>query len=118
MADYSGPERRKYARINVNFVVSYRIKQAQGDFDLSQTKNMSQGGMLLTTNKEFSLGTHLAMFIRFPLIPHKIEVTGVVVGCKQIVRDIIYETRIQFLDLDQEFFVKLGEFIKRHLPHG
>lgn len=117
MPGYSGPERRKHARLDVNFVVSYRIKEAQGDFDLSQTKNMSQGGMLLTTNKEFGVGTHLAMILRFPLIPHKIEVTGVVVGCKQIVRDIIYETRIQFLDLDQEFFRKLGEFIKEHLKH-
>jgi len=118
MPAYTGSERRKYARLNVNFVVSYRIKQAKGDFDLSQTKNMSQGGMLLTTNKDFNVGTHLAMIIRFPLIPHKIEVTGVVVGCKQIVRDIIYETRIQFLDLDKEFFTKLGDFIKEHLPHG
>ncbi len=118
MANYSGPERRKYERLNVNFVVSYRIKQARGEFDLSPTKNMSQGGMLLTTNKEFAVGTTLAMIIRFPLIPHKIEVTGVVVSCKQIVRDIIYETRIQFLDLDKEFFIKLGEFIKEHLPHG
>ena len=73
--------------------------------------------MLLTTNKQFELGTNLAMIIRFPLIPQKIQVTGIVVESKEVVRNIIYETRIQFMDLDEEFFYKLGDFIKEHYKH-
>src|SRR4030042_6611256 len=115
MATYSGPERRKFRRASVNFVVSYRIMETVDGYDLSQTKNVSQGGMLLTTNKKFAEGTRLAMILRFPLIPQKIEVTGRVIASKEVVRDIIYETRIQFLDLNEEFFYKLGEFIQEHL---
>jgi PilZ domain len=118
MSNYGGPERRKNERLNVNFVVSYRIKEAEENFDLSQTKNLSQGGMLLTTNKQFQQGTRLAMILRFPLVPQKIEVIGIVIDSKEVVRDIIYETRIRFLNLDEEFFHKLGEFIREHLKNG
>tara|TARA_B100000315_G_C14518369_1_gene560296 strand:- start:113 stop:481 length:369 start_codon:yes stop_codon:yes gene_type:complete len=115
MNEYGGSERRGHPRVDVNFVVSYRIQETAHDYDLSQTKNLSQGGMLLTTNKKFTQGTCLSMILRFPLIPQKIEVTGIIVDSKEVVRDIIYETRIQFLDLDKEFFYKLGEFIKDNL---
>ena len=115
MAEYGGQERRKDPRLTVNFIVSYRIEKSAESFDLSQTKNLSQGGMLLTTNKAFDIGTRLAMILRFPLVPQKIEMTGIVIESKEVVRDIIYETRIHFLDLDKDFFYKLGEFIKEHL---
>ncbi len=115
--DYNGPERRKYERLEANFVVSYRIQDNPNGYDLSQSKNVSQGGMLLTTNKIFNEGTCLSMTIRFPLIPQKIEVTGQVVESKEVVRDLLYETRIKFLDLDIEFFKKLGEFIEENLKN-
>ncbi len=115
MEKYSGPEKRKHPRIEANFVVSYRIKEPGKGYDLSQTKNVSQGGMLLTTNRAFQKGTYLAMSIRFPLVPHKIEVTGEVVDSKEVVRDLIYETRIKFLDLDEDFFRDLGKFIEERL---
>jgi hypothetical protein len=115
MDKYSGPEKRKHPRLEANFVVSYRIKEPGKGYDLSQTKNVSQGGMLLTTNKIFENGTYLSMNIRFPLVPQKIEVTGEVVDSREIVRDLIYETRIRFLDLDEDFFRDLGEFIKERL---
>ena len=115
MSEYSGPEKRKFSRMDANFVISYRIKEMVDGYDLTQSKNVSQGGMLLTTNRLFNKGTFLAMTIRFPLIPQKIDVTGEVVHSREVVRDLIYETRIKFLDLDEEFFQKLGEFIQENL---
>jgi hypothetical protein len=101
--------------MEANFVVSYRIKEFPDGYDLTQTKNVSQGGMLLTTNRLFEKGTCLAMTIRFPFVTQKIEITGEVVSSKEVVRELIYETRIKFLDLDREFFRKLGEFIEENL---
>jgi Tfp pilus assembly protein PilZ len=91
------------------------VKQIPDNYDLTQTKNVSQGGILLTTNRKFEKGTQLAMTIRFPFITQRIELTGEVVDSKEVVRDLIYETRIKFLDLDEEFFKKLGNFIQQHL---
>jgi hypothetical protein len=115
MDKYSGSDRRKNPRLTANFVISYRLKQYRGGYDLTQTKDISKGGILLTTNKSFTPGTHLAMTIRFPFIPQRIEVAGMVVDSKEVVRHLIYETRIQFLDLDDNFLRDLAEFVKTRL---
>jgi c-di-GMP-binding flagellar brake protein YcgR len=115
MATYSGKERRKYPRLGINFIINYRIQELPDNYDLSQTRNLSQGGTLITTNKLFKPGTCLIMNLRIPFVPQKIELKGEVVGSKEVVRDLIYETRIKFLGLDKNFFNKLGEFIKENL---
>ena len=118
MSEYKGQEKRKHRRLNVNFVVSYRVKQVPDGYDLSQSKNVSQGGMLLTTNKAFTKRTFLDMSIRFPLISRKIKVTGEVVDSKEIVKNLLYETRIKFLDLEEDIFIKLGEFVEENISNG
>ena len=50
---YTGPERRKHPRVSGRFIVSYRILEEYNNADISQTRNMSLGGMLLTTNRVF-----------------------------------------------------------------
>jgi len=115
MTNYKGPERRGHPRISVNFVINYRIQELPDSYDLSQTKDVSQGGALLTTNKPFEKGTHLTMNLRIPFVPQKIELKGKVVGSREVVRDLVYETRVSFLGLDENFFKKLGEFIKENL---
>ena len=112
---YAGSEKRKHPRLNANFIISYRIKQTPENYDLSQTKNVSQGGILLTTNKKFDKGLQLALTIRFPFVSKRISVHGEVVESKEVVRDLIYETRVRFLDLDVDLFEKIGGFIKDHL---
>jgi hypothetical protein len=118
MEHFKGSEKRNHPRVNVNFVVSYRISKAPENYDLSQTKNVSQGGLMVTTNRKFDKDSFLAITIRFPFILQRIEVTGQVIESKEVVRNLIYETRVRFLDLDADFFKKLGEFIEKKLHHG
>ncbi len=108
-------ERRKYPRLSATFVVSYKIKKIPNDYDLSQTKNVGQGGVLLTTNRKFATGTQLALMIKFPFVPQRIEVLATVVDSKEIAKDVLYETRFAFADLDKKFFQELGEFIGERL---
>jgi len=109
--DYSGEERRKFQRLDIDFVVSYKVKPKSELCDLSQTKNVSQGGMLLTTNCQFEAGTFLDMIIKVPFVKQKIEVVGRVVVSKEVARDLLYETRIEFIGLDEEAFRQLGDFV-------
>lgn len=111
----NGLERREHSRISANFIVSYRITQPPSNYDLSQTKNVSQRGILLTTNRKFEKDTFLAMTIRFPFVLEKIEVKGVVVDSQEVIKNLIYDTRIKFFDLDVEIFRQLGEFVKQRL---
>lgn len=115
MIDYGGQERREYFRVDANFVINYRIQELPDSYDLSQTKNISQGGVLITTNKLFKKGAQLTMNLRIPLVPQKIKLSGEVIASREVVRDLIYETRVKFLGLDKEFFKKLGDFIKENV---
>ncbi len=114
MEKYKVHERRKHCRMESDFIISYRIKKLRDDYDLTRTKTVSQGGLLLTTNKKFDKGTILAITMRFPFTSAWIELTGKIVDSKEVVKDLLYDTRIEFVDLDKKFFQELGQFIKKH----
>lgn len=115
MEPTNSQERRKYSRIDGKFVVSYRIKDSNMGYDLSQTRNVCQKGLMLTTARNFDKGAVLEMSIRFPFIIQKIKVSGEVVDCKEVVAGRLYETRVKLLDLDDSFVKDLGDFIERKL---
>ena len=116
MTQSQGPERRQYPRAETTLVVSYRVKAVSHGYDISQSTNVSQGGMLLKTNKAFDRGTCLDLTIRLPLIQDPIRVKGPVVISEQVVPNLIYDTRIQFGRLERSAFRKLNEFVKRLMP--
>ena len=96
-----GSERRRNPRICGRFIVSYRILDELDNTDITQTKNISLGGMLLTTNRLFPKGTHLAVEIRLPFDRSPIKIIGKVVESTEITRDLIYDTRMEFLAVDE-----------------
>ena len=99
--NYGGPERRKHPRVAGRFIVSYRIMNDSDNIDISQTKNLCMGGMLLTTNMKFDTGVNLALEIRLPFDPHPIMIIGRVLESREIMKDMIYDTRIEFIAVDE-----------------
>lgn len=98
---YSGPEKRKHPRIESRFVVSYRVLEENDNVDVTQTKNLSLGGMLLTTNRKFEQGTNLALEIRLPFDPDPIILTAKVMESCEVTKNLIYDTRLVFLTIDE-----------------
>lgn len=98
---YEGTERRKHDRIRANFIVSYRVLDELDNTDITQTKNLGLGGMLLTTSRHFDPGMNLAIEIRLPFERNPIMMIGRVVESIEITRDLIYDTRLQFLAIDE-----------------
>ena len=119
---YGGPERRKHPRVAGRFIVSYRIMNEIDNIDISQTKNLCMGGMLLTTNRSFDPGVNLALEIRLPFDPHPIMIIGRVVESKEIMKDMIYDTRIEFLTVDERhrkvISETVGYYIKKDNKEG
>jgi hypothetical protein len=115
---YAGPEKRKHHRINARFIVSYRIIEDVDNTDISQTKNVSLGGMLLTTNRALGIGTNLALEMRLPFDPDPILVTGTVLESREVIKDLIYDTRIMFLTIDERHRKILRESIDYYLKKG
>lgn len=116
--NYAGPERRKHPRVNTRFIVSYRILEEANKVDISQTKNLSLGGMLLTTNRQFSIGTNLALEIRLPFDPNPITIIGKVLDSREITKDLIYDTRLMFLAIDERHKNVVKETVDYYIKKG
>jgi len=116
--NYSGPERRKHPRISARFIVSYRILEEANNVDVSQTKNVSLGGMLLTTNRKFDSGTTLALEIRLPFDPNPIMLIARVLESHQVIKDLIYDTRLQFLAVDDKHRHVINKTVDYYLKKG
>lgn len=104
-------EKRKYLRIDATYVVSYCAREESPYYNISQMRNISQGGAVFTADKDFSPGMVLTLIMRFPfLLGKKIEAQARVVDSKKR-KASLYEIRVEFVDLDEEIFRKIGEFI-------
>ena len=57
--------------------------------------------MLITTNKQFEPGVKLLLEIRLPFDPNPIMLVGKVVDSREISKDLIYDTRLEFLSIDE-----------------
>ena len=116
--NYAGPERRRHPRVNARFIVSYRILEASDNVDISQTKNLSLGGMLLTTNRQFGIGTNLALEIRLPFDPNPIMIIAKVLESREISKDLIYDTRLNFLAIDERHRNVVKETVDYYIKKG
>ena len=115
---YTGPERRKAPRISARFIVSYRILEEIDSVDITQTKNLGLGGMLLTTNRPLEPGTNLALEIRLPFDPNPIMLIGKVVDSREVTKDLIYDTRLSFLAVDEKHRKVITQTVDYYLKKG
>lgn len=115
---YSGAERRQNPRAKGSFMVSYRILEESDNVDISQTKDISLGGMDLTTNRCFNPGTKLAVDIRLPFDPNPIKIVAVVIESRTITENLIYETRLAFLSVDEAHKNSIGKTVDFYLKKG
>ena len=111
MDGYGGLERRQHLRFDCRFQVSFKPKDAQAEYDYSQTRNISQGGILLTASECFGKGTLLEMIMRIPFTPSALKLSGEVVWLKKIPNALVYEMGIKFLEQDPI----LNKFISERL---
>jgi len=115
---YGGIERRRFPRISGRFIVSYRIVEENDNVDISQTKNISLGGMLLTTNRQFDSGTNLALEIRLPFDPYPIMLVAKVLESREITKNLIYDTRLMFLSVDERHKKVINETVDYYSKKG
>ena len=89
-------------------MVSYRGDDLAGGYDISESENISPGGMLLATSREFAVGETLVLTLRAPAKVEATEVYAQVVASHEIVAGHVYLTRVRFTKTDHRFLRKLG----------
>ncbi|MFC1704418.1 PilZ domain-containing protein [Candidatus Omnitrophota bacterium] len=106
-------ERREYKRLKRQFIVSFRPYGKKTAFDVSQLKDISAGGVRFMTAKPFKKDTTLIMEIRTPISVVKLKVSGKVIASKEVVKGLIYDTRVRFVNLDDD----TAEIIKQTVDY-
>lgn len=92
--------RRHHERIKRQFVVTYKVKNKESKREVSQIKDISEGGMFFTTSEDFLPGTILEVEIKTPISVVGINLTAKVIESKLVVDGLIYNTRVSFIELD------------------
>ena len=104
-------ERRRSDRIKKNFILTYYNKaDPSHKYEITQLKNIGMGGMCFITSKPYAPGTILGIDLKTPYLSDTTHLEGRVLESHEKVKNIIYETRVQFLELDRE-----AEFILARL---
>ena len=113
--DYIKFEKRKFKRISRNYIVSYApIKGEDLKFDISQTKNLSEGGLLFISDRKFEKNIVLKIKLRLPEFSDYVIIKAQVIDSIQLAKGLMHETRVKFVDVEQ----KVREAIRRLADHG
>ncbi|MBU0549177.1 MAG: PilZ domain-containing protein [Candidatus Omnitrophica bacterium] len=99
---YSGSEKRKDQRAKGRFLVTYRLLEDAEKTDITQTKDISIGGMIFVTKRKLSAGAELALEIGLPFESKSITLIGSVLESKEVVADLVYDTRVIFLSVEKK----------------
>ena len=108
-------ERRRFKRISRNYIVSYApIRSEELKFDISQTKNLSEEGLLFISDRKFEKDVVLKIKLRLPEFSDYVIVQAQVIDSIQRVKGVMYETRARFIEAEQ----KVRESIRKLVDHG
>ena len=110
---HKGAEKRKHVRLPATYITRYKSRYSDTDYDVSQTRNISQGGALLFTNRMFRKGDQLELQIQFPFSAKKVTVIAEVVVCEELTKNVTYKTRLKFIAMDERVEQSLREIIGR-----
>ena len=112
-------ERRKYKRIKKNFLLTYYDKaDPSKEYEITQLKNISMGGMCFITNQSFEPSIILAIKLRTPFLSDTTYIEGVVLESHEKVGELLYETRLQFQQLNPQAEFLLAKLIEFFIHNG
>ncbi len=101
-------ERRNNLRIYRNFILTFHEKgKSTAMHEVSQVNNVSKGGLNFSTTRPLTEGAVVMIDLKTPFITDSIRLTGVVLGCKEKIADMIYEVRLQFQGMPKQVLTML-----------
>jgi hypothetical protein len=105
-------EKRKAVRINKQLAVQFGTKTGETiHWDMSLIKDISESGICIRTGPGLNTDDICYLRFRMPLHPEEtLEIAGKIVE-STVARLSIYNTRIEFLNLDDNQTRQLREFI-------
>ncbi len=96
----SEKERRKHARVDRNFILTYVDKKSPNvKNEITQVRNISRGGMCFVATRSFDISMVLMIEMRTPFTTGSVHLEGVVLESRERIKNLIYDVRLQFQNL-------------------
>ncbi|MFH1441135.1 MAG: PilZ domain-containing protein [Candidatus Omnitrophota bacterium] len=116
-----GLERRKAVRIEKSVMALYSMDAYAKNWDMTTVKDISEIGIRISTNRDFSIGETIMLRIKIPLEPFKwLEIKGKVIS-SSLVKDtkkervLFHITQIEFIELKDEDKKLIVKYISWYL---
>ena len=114
----SEKERRKFIRIDRNFILTYVDKKIPNvKNEITQVRNISRGGLCFVATRSFELSTVLMIEMRTPFTTGSVHLEGVVLESRERIKNLIYDVRLQFQNLQPQA-EEILEKIEQHSTKG
>ena len=109
--DFSGTERRQYARFDKHFVISYKKAGSSEEYDMTSTKDISKAGLFFFSHVNYPAGTALELLVTFPfrMGKERTKVIAKVVNVRK--KGKFYGIGGQFLRMDKTVLSEFYSFI-------
>ena len=111
---YLGQEKREYPRLAHAFLVYYSSVLGSEGFDLTQAKNISAGGLLITTSRLLEKGSGLSLKIRLPGNSYINPTAKVIDSYPSRLGASFYDSRLQFSSINEEDRNAISQVIESH----
>ena len=113
MTEKSQDERRQYQRITKHFILTYfDVADPDVKYSASQLKNVSLGGVCLITAQSFPSATRLGIALKTPFLSELTHLEGTVLESHERIKNVIYETRLEFDEISPQSKEVIEELIK------
>ena len=114
----SGSERRKFVRVDRNFILTYFDKNLPHiKNEITQLRNISKGGLCFVSTRTFPLSLELIIEMRTPFTTGTVMLEGVVLESRERIKNMIYDVRLEFRNVQppaMEILEKIEQYgIKR-----
>lgn len=108
-------EKRKFPRVDCTFQVSCQtFQENRSNFNSSRSRNISIGGILLSTNKQGRLGEDIIIKFMVPQYGHKVLARGRIVRIREL-KDGDFEIGVQFLNIRDKDIDQVSRFIQEKI---
>ncbi len=114
-------EKRKAPRLKKELTVQYSVKElppskevqvlVEASKDITRARDLSVKGVFFTASCAIPLQSILEIKLRIPAPGQTLDLEGRVVGCEEMVKNLIYGVRVAFINLKNEQKEKLQKFI-------
>ncbi len=106
-------DRRQHPRINKTFVLSYfDLKNPGQKHEITQLKNISVGGMCFITTHSVEPSTRIGVELKTPYLASMTYLEGNTLNSCEKIKNMVYETRLQFDSLSEQSKALLDRIIK------